>query len=208
MRCLVVAAGQEEGSQAQFGEGLLGDGCYFGGHLTLGTDRGFGDPGIAHPAADRESAQAGQTVRRVGLGDRDVVHALELNVGPHRGLAEDHRVAAQVRGHVTDRLDQGGRRERGQEVLVEVLVELVVFRGLPAGLVGRLEAGDDPAELVQGVAVRCVADALLEGGPGRQAVLAGDGDLGVVQGGELTRGQAALGLELEVAKARVAGQRA
>jgi hypothetical protein len=89
--------------------------------------------------------------------------------------------------------------------VVEVLAELVVFRGLPAGLVGRLEAGDDPAELVQSGAVRCVADALLEGGPGGQAVFLGDGDLGVVQGGELTRGQAALGLELEVAKARPVG---
>ena len=51
-------------------------------------------------------------------------------------------------------------------------------------------------------------DKLLEGGPAGLAVLAGDGRLRVVQGDELARGQAALGLELEVAKVRAAGQRA
>src|SRR5579859_1518961 len=156
--------------------------------------------------------QAGQAVRGLGLGDRSVVHALELQVGLHRAVAEDHRVAAQVRGHVADSLDQGGRRQHGQEALVEVLAELVVGGRGPARLVGLLEAVDDPAELVQGVAVLSVAvfgvaHALLECGPGGQPVLAGDGDLGVVQGGELTRGEAAFGLELEVAKARPTGQR-
>jgi hypothetical protein len=37
-------------------------------------------------------------------------------------------------------------------------------------------------------------------------VLAGDGHLGFVQAGKLTDGHTALGLELEVAKARAAGQ--
>ena len=39
-------------------------------------------------------------------------------------------------------------------------------------------------------------DELLERGPARQAVLAGDGQLSVVQGAELAGGQAALGFQL------------
>jgi hypothetical protein len=159
------------------------------------------------PAADRDPAQAGQAVRRLGVGHRDVVHALELDVGLLRGLAEDHEVAAQVRGDVADRRDQGGRRDHAQEALVEVQPQLVLGRGRPARLAGPGKARDHPAELVQCVALWCVADALLEGGPVGQAVLTGDGDLGFVQAGELTRGEAALGLELEVAKTRPARQR-
>ncbi len=61
---LVVAAGQEQGGQAQLGEGLLGDVVVLGGHLALGADRGgFGDPGIVHAAADGSPRRP---VRRCG----------------------------------------------------------------------------------------------------------------------------------------------
>ena len=59
-----------------------------------------------------------------------------------------------------------------------------------------------------------MATCLVTGGAGfigsnlTRHMLAGDGDLGFVQARELTCGYAALGLELEVAKARPAGQRA
>jgi hypothetical protein len=57
------------------------------------------------------------------------------------------------------------------------------------------------------VTVRVGLDELLEGGPAGLAVLAGDGRLRVVQGGELARGQAALGFEPEVAQIRPVRQR-
>jgi hypothetical protein len=47
---------------------------------------------------------------------------------------------------------------------------------------------------------------LLERGPVRQAEFTGDGRLGVVQAGELARGQAAFRLELQVPQARLGGQ--
>jgi hypothetical protein len=55
-------------------------------------------------------------------------------------------------------------------------------------------------------AVRVGLDELLEGGPAGLAVFAGDGRLRVVQGGELTGGQAAFGFEPEVAQIRPTGQ--
>jgi hypothetical protein len=45
-------------------------------------------------------------------------------------------------------------------------------------------------------------DMLLERGPAAHPVLTGDGQLGVVKGGELSRGQPPLRLELEVTQAR------
>src|SRR6185437_6855329 len=91
-----------------------------------------------------------------------------------------------------------------QEAVVEVLPELVLTGRGPARLVGVAEPVDDPVDVGQGVALRDAG--LLERGPAGQAVLAGDGGLGIVQGGELPRGQAALGLELEVPEAGVAGE--
>src|SRR5690348_4358345 len=48
--------------------------------------------------------------------------------------------------------------------------------------------------------------ARLQPGPAGQAMLAGDGGLGVVQGTELARGQAAFRLEFQVTQARPGGQ--
>ena len=49
-------------------------------------------------------------------------------------------------------------------------------------------------------------DVLLERGPAAHPVLTGDGQLGVVQGGELSRGQPPLRLKLEVTQARAVGE--
>ena len=45
-------------------------------------------------------------------------------------------------------------------------------------------------------------DVFLERGPAAHPVLTGDGQLGVVQGGELFRGQPSLRLKLEMTQAR------
>jgi hypothetical protein len=74
----------------------------------------------------------------------------------------------------------------------------------PARLARGAEPGDQPAKLRQDMAFRrgLLADALLERGPARLAVLPGDGQLGVVQGRKFTRGQAAFRLELQVPETR------
>jgi hypothetical protein len=92
-----------------------------------------------------------------------------------------------------------------------MLPQFVVTWGQTAGSVGARESADDPADLVEctgggRLAPGLALDVLLERSPAGQAVLAGDGQLGVVQGGELPCGQAALGLELEVAQVRLAGE--
>jgi hypothetical protein len=209
---VAVAAGQEEGGQAQLGDGLFGYLGYSGGHLALGADRGVVDPGVADPPAHRQPAQADQAVRRLGLHRRDVLHVGQLRIGLQRGLAEDGELAvAQVRGELADGRDKLGRRERGQEPVAEVLLQLVVGGSGPARFVGSGETRDHPAQLVQRVAVFITGllgvDPQFEGRPARQAVLARDGQLGFVQGRELARGHATFGLELEVAKVRPAGQR-
>jgi hypothetical protein len=124
-----------------------------------------------------------------------------------RGLADDHEVAAQVPGQPADRRDQGGRREHGQETLAEVPPQLVLAGSRPPRLVGAGETGHHPAQLLEGAAFRPVADELLEGGPAGLAVLPGHDRLRLVQAAELPRGQAAFGLELEVAQVGPAGQR-
>jgi hypothetical protein len=52
-----------------------------------------------------------------------------------------------------------------------------------------------------------IADELLECGPARQAMLAGDGELRLVQRGEFTGRQPASCLQLQEAEARPAGKR-
>jgi hypothetical protein len=81
-----------------------------------------------------------------------------------------------------------------------MLLHLLRSRSAPARLVGAAEPGDHPAQLGQHLAFRgrLLADALFERGPARLAVLPGDGELRVVQGGKFTRGQAAFRLELQV----------
>jgi len=170
------------------------------------------DPGVADPAAHRQPAQAGHAVRRLGLDHRDVLHVAQLHIGLQRGLAEDGELAvAQVLGDLADGRDQGGRRKRGQELVAEVQAELVLGRSGPAPVAGPGETRDHPAQLGQRRAVSSTGplgvDPLFEGRPARQAVLPRDGGLGFVQGGELARGHPALGLELEIAKVRPAGQR-
>ena len=85
-----------------------------------------------------------------------------------------------------------------------MLPELVGAGRRPAWFAGAGEPGDDPAQLGHGVAV--LGAGLLERGPVGQAEFAGDGRLGIVQGGELARGQAAFRLEFQVPQAGLGGQ--
>jgi hypothetical protein len=97
-------------------------------------------------------------------------------------------------------------------VVGEVLPELrAVGRG-PAGPVGLTETVDHPADLRERVVVRAgeveCGDVPLQGGPAGHPVLAGDGELGVVECRELACGEAALGLQLEEAEVGAIGQAA
>jgi len=182
-----------------------GEGGDAGGRPAGGADRWrFLHPGIGDPLGQREAAQPDQPVRRLGGGDRDVPCAGQLDLRLDRDLPDDGQLAVQVGGGAGDRLGELAGRDGGQEAVVEVLPELVVAGRRPARLAGVAEPLDDPADVGQGIAIRDAG--LLERGPARPAMLAGDGGLGVVQGGELPGGQAALGLELEVPQARPGGQ--
>jgi hypothetical protein len=90
-------------------------------------------------------------------------------------------------------------------MLVEVLAQFLVGRCRPAGAVGAGEPGDYPPRLGQR---RARLDELLERGPAGLPVLAGDGELGVVQDAELPGGQPPLRLELQVPETGLVGERA
>ena len=174
-----------------------------GGAEGTGRRRGL-HPGVGDPFAEREGSQPGQPVWRRGVDHRDVPQAGQLDHGLEGRLADDAEFLAQVRGHLGERSGQVAGRHDGQEAVVEVVPELLLSGRRPAGFAGAGEPGDDPAQLGHGVAV--LGAGLLERGPVRQAELTGDGRLGVVQGGELARGQAAFRLELQVPQAGAVGQ--
>jgi hypothetical protein len=67
------------------------------------------------------------------------------------------------------------------------------------------ETGDQPTNLTQRRA-RLALDGDLQRGPTGEAVLAGDGQLSVVQAGELSVGEAAFRLDLEKTEVRSIGQ--
>jgi hypothetical protein len=117
-------------------------------------------------------------------------------VGFQRRRSDHDEFAAQVRGHLADLFDQGAGRDHSQEAIVEMLPELVLLGSRPARGVGAGKTGDHPAQLGQGVAFRRGGADLLQPGPAGQAMLPGDGRLGLMQGGEFARGQAAFRLEL------------
>ena len=131
-------------------------------------------------------------MRRVSFDRREDLQAGDLNAGGQRRLANDDGLLAQVRGHAGDRRDQLAGRNRGQEVVIEMLSQLVIVGGCPHRFAGIPETGDHPSQLRQRAAflLRLAADELLERGPVRQAMLPGDGRLRVVQGGKLASGQA------------------
>ena len=117
-------------------------------------------------------------------------------VGDHQVLAQPARQARQGSGDLI-------RRREAQEALGEVPAQLVPGRRGPPRRAGPGEAAEDPAHLRERAAVLGFGgDALLKRGPAAHPVLAGDGQLGVVQGGELSRGQPPLRLELAVAQAQ------
>jgi hypothetical protein len=134
---------------------------------------------------DSQRADAGSDVRRSGRCNGQVLP----EVGHRR---------AQRPGH-------GRRRHQSQVVVGEVFPQFGLGGWPPGGRAGAAEAGDHPADLGQR-RVGLAGDRRLERGPAGQAVLAGDGQLGIVQGGELARAEASFRLELEVAQAGLVGK--
>ena len=94
-------------------------------------------------------------------------------------------------------------------MLVEMLLQLKLAGGGPAGAAGPAEPVGYPSHLVQRMACGAglTADELLERGPARLAVLPRDGHLRIVQGAEFPGGQAAFRLKLQVPQAWPARQR-
>src|SRR5689334_12508255 len=173
-----------------------------GGSPRVRAGGGSFTPGAGDPVAEREAAQAGQPVRRRRVGRRHQPHAGQLDLGLERRLADDDELAAQAR--LAGLFGQGAGRDRGQETVVEVLAELVLAGCRPARAAGPGEPLGHPEQVSEGRATGGAG--LFQPGPAGQAVLAGDGDLGVVQGDELARGQAVFRLEFQVTQARPGGQ--
>ena len=92
-----------------------------------------------------------------------------------------------------------------QECAAEVLPRFAVIGGRPPGLAGVAEPGYQPPHVRQHPALRghLLAGEPAQRRPARQAVFPGDGQLGLVQGGELARPHAPLRLDLQVPQARV-----
>jgi hypothetical protein len=112
---------------------------------------------------------------------------------------------AQLLGHRAEQADQPVRWHEAQVPVVEMPAQLLVAGRCPLGSVSRGEAFDDPPQLREGMARGL--DVVLERGPARHPVFAGDGQLGLVECGELPGGEAAFRLELQVAEARPFGER-
>ena len=111
-------------------------------------------PGIADALGDGKAPHPGQPVRRAGIDRGHVPHPAQLDVGLQRRLAEHDEFFAQVRCDLAELGDQAAARNGSQEAVIEVRGQLIIGRGRPARVVGAGEAGDQPAQLGQGVAFR------------------------------------------------------
>src|SRR6185437_1207078 len=124
-----------------------------------------GDPAVRDPRADGEGEQAVNPVRRLSLGVRIHLHAVDPQLCPQRHLPGDDEFLAQVHGAAGDDRDELVCRELGQEFVAEVLSELVFAWCCPPRLAGVLEPGDYPPYLRQDTAFRAApgADEAAEG---------------------------------------------
>jgi hypothetical protein len=204
----VVLAGQYQAGQAEVGGRLLDDPGHRGGNLAVSARFWPGDPAVRDPPADGEGKQAADPVRRLGLGARINLRVVDPQLCPQRHLPGDDEFLAQVHGAAGDDRDKLACREPGKELVAEVLPELVFAWCCPPRLAGVPEPGDHPPDLRQDTAFGAAlgVDEAAEGRPARQAVLGGDGPLGLVQGGELTGPQPPPGLQLEVPQVRMGRQ--
>jgi hypothetical protein len=127
---------------------------------------------------------------RVGQGDRAQAVV--------RGLVEAGGIAG-------DDLKQFVHLDHVQESAAEVLPRFAVIGGRPPGLAGVAEPGYQPPHVRQHPALRghLLTDEPAQRRPAWQAVFPGDGQLGLVQGGELARPHELLRLDLQVPQVRV-----
>ena len=91
-----------------------------------------------------------------------------------------------------------------------MLTQLTVGGSRPARRVSTAEPRDHPPQLRERGMPKLIEpafDELPERGPAWLAVLAGDGQLSVMEGSELADGQAAPGLQLQITEVRLAGKR-
>ena len=210
VRGIRAASGQDEAGQAELGDGL---GCYLArrfGDLAGGARGRRRAAGVGDPAAQRKPPHSGDPVRRVGLHRRDDLQVGDLDLRGQRCLGGDDIRFAQVLSHSGDGRDQLAGRSPGQELLAEMLSQLADAWGHPVRASGIPESGRHPSQLRQHIAflARPAVDELFQRGPARLAMLPRDGQLSLAQGGELSGGQAAFRLQLQVPQARPAGQRA
>ena len=156
---------------------------------------------------------ATQTLSTLGQGARNrssgSVPAAGPGPGTQRLVLEDDELFAQAIRDV--RLDDLAGGDLAEVVVGEVLAQFVGRRRRPLPPVGAAEPGDHPLQVRQrgmpGLGEPGL-DELLERGPARLSVLAGDSELGVMQSAELAGRQAAPGLQLQVTQTRLAGKRA
>jgi hypothetical protein len=142
-------------------------------------------------------------MQRVVLDDHEAF-------APDRGQAgkRRHRLAGHVAAEVP--VEDVAGEVLAQLTAGEVLAQLTVGGSRPARRVSTAEPGDQPPQLRERGMPELIEpafDELLERGPARLAVLAGDGKLSVMEGSELAGGQAAPGFQLQVTEVRLTGKR-
>lgn len=209
-RAIALLPGEGQRGQAELSEHLLGHGGGRRGNRAGSVGGRQRDPGVGDRLADRVHPQAEQPVRRLGHGDRVDLQAAGPGGDPQRPVQEDVEVRTQPPGPGGEVLGQPSGRDPGQDRLVEVLAQFLLAGRRPARRGGAGEPADDPAHVLEPGPLRvrlAAGDELLERGPAEQPVLAGDGELRVVQGGKLTGHQTASGLQLEEAEAGLTGER-
>ena len=172
--------------------------------------RGIGAAGAGDPAAQGKPPYPGNAVRRVGLHCRDELQAGEPDLRGQRRRGGDDITSAQLRGHPGEGRDQLAGRNPPEELVAEMLSQLADARRHPASGIGVPEPVNHPPQLRQHMAslAGLSLNELLERLPARLAMLPRDGQLSLIQRGELSGGQAAFRLQLQVPQAWPAGQRA
>ena len=203
-RGMRAAAGEDQADQAEFGKRLVRHPGHRGGNVAGGAGGRRRGARVGDFRAEAVEPQASEPVRRLGLDRRvDLKTPAQLGPGLQRPVEGDDEFLTETLRLPGQRRDQVAWWNLAQETVVEVLSHLFIRRSHPRRAVGTSEAGDHPAQLFDRVPgrTRLALEKLLERGPAGQAVLTGDSQLGLVQGGKLARGHAALRLKSQVPEA-------